>query len=112
MWEKEIQVARQAAREAGIVLKRLFGQVSQIEKKGEIDLVTEADLQAEKIILDIIARQFPQDSILAEEAGEFNHLSDRLWIVDPLDGTTNFAHRFPVFAISIALEIENELVLG
>ena len=112
MWEKEIQVARQAAKEAGIVLKRLFGQVRQIEKKGEIDLVTEADLQSEKIILDIIARQFPQDSILAEEAGEFNHRSDRLWIVDPLDGTTNFAHRFPVFAISIALKIEDELVLG
>lgn len=112
MWEKEIQVARQAAREAAIVLKRLFGQVSQIEKKGEIDLVTEADLQSEKIILDIITRHFPRDSILAEEAGESNHLSDRLWIVDPLDGTTNFAHRFPIFAISIALEIENELILG
>jgi myo-inositol-1(or 4)-monophosphatase len=112
MWEKEIQVARQAAREAGIVLKGLFGQVSQIEKKGEIDLVTEADLQSEKVILDILTRQFPQDSILAEEAGGFDHLSNRLWIVDPLDGTTNFAHRFPVFAISIALEIENELVLG
>jgi myo-inositol-1(or 4)-monophosphatase len=112
MWKKEIQVARQAAREAGIVLKRLFGQVSQIEKKGEIDLVTEADLQSEKIILEIITQHFPHDSILAEEAGEFNHPSDRLWIVDPLDGTTNFAHRFPVFAISIALEMENELVLG
>jgi myo-inositol-1(or 4)-monophosphatase len=112
MWKKEIQVARQAAREAGIILKRLFGQVSQIEKKGEIDLVTEADLQSEKIILEIITQHFPHDSILAEEAGEFNHPSDRLWIVDPLDGTTNFAHRFPVFAISIALEMENELVLG
>ena len=112
MWEKEIEVARQAAREAGIILNRLFGQVSQIEKKGKIDLVTEADLQSEKIILDIITRHFPQDSILTEEAGEFNHLSERTWIVDPLDGTTNFTHRFPVFAISIALEVERELVLG
>ena len=112
MWEKEIEVARQAAREAAIILNGLFGQVSQIEKKGEIDLVTEADLQSEKIILDIITRHFPKDSILTEEAGEFNHLSDRMWIVDPLDGTTNFTHRFPVFAISIALEVERELVLG
>jgi len=112
MWEKEIQVARHAAAEAGKILNRLFGQVRQIEKKGEIDLVTEADLQSEKTILDIITRHFPQDSILTEEAGEFNHLSDRMWIVDPLDGTTNFTHRFPVFAISIALEEEGKLVLG
>ena len=112
MWEKEIQVARHAAGEAGKILNRLFGQVRQIEKKGEIDLVTEADLQSEKTILDIISRHFPKDSILTEEAGEFNHLSDRMWIVDPLDGTTNFTHRFPVFAISIALEVERKLVLG
>jgi myo-inositol-1(or 4)-monophosphatase len=112
MWEKEIQVARQAAREAGMILTRLFGQIRQIKKKGEIDLVTEADLQSEKIILDIITQHFPQDRILTEEAGEFNHLSNRMWIVDPLDGTTNFTHRFPVFAISIALEVERELVLG
>jgi myo-inositol-1(or 4)-monophosphatase len=112
MYEKEIQVARQAAGEAGKILNRLFGQVSQIEKKGKIDLVTEADLQSEKIILDIISRSFPQDSILTEEAGAFDHFSERVWIIDPLDGTTNFTHNFPVFAISIALEVEEELVLG
>ena len=112
MYEKEIQVACQAAKEAGKILNRLFGKVKEIEKKGEIDLVTEADLQSEKIILDIISRSFPQDSILTEEAGAFNHLSERVWIIDPLDGTTNFAHNFPVFAISIALQVEGELVLG
>lgn len=112
MWEKEIAVARQAAKEAGKILNRLFGQVNQITKKGEIDLVTEADLQSEKIIVDIVSRNFPQDSILTEEGGQYNHLPDRLWIVDPLDGTTNFAHTFPVFAISIAFEAEKEIVLG
>ena len=106
MWEKEMEVARQAAEEAGKILNGLFGQVKKIEKKGGIDLVTEADLLSEKAILDIISRNFPQDSILAEEAGEYHRHPERVWIVDPLDGTTNFAHAFPVFAISVALEIK------
>ncbi len=112
MWEKEINVAREAAKKAGDILSGLFGQVNQIEKKGKIDLLTEADLRSEKIILDIIRRHFPQDSILSEEAGAFNRLTERVWIIDPLDGTTNFAHNYPVFAISIALEVKEELVLG
>jgi len=112
MWEKELDVARQAANNAGKILNSLFGRVDRISKKGEIDLVTEADLQSEEIILDIISYNFPQDSILTEEAGKYDHLPERIWIIDPLDGTTNFAHGFPVFAVSIALEIEKELVLG
>jgi myo-inositol-1(or 4)-monophosphatase len=112
MWEKEIAVARQAAEEAGKILLGMFGKVGVITKKGKIDLLTEADLQSEKIILDIIGHNFPQDSIVTEEAGEFNLLSKRVWIIDPLDGTTNFAHAFPFFAVSIALEIEKEVVLG
>jgi len=112
MWKTELNVAQHAAREAGKVLNRLFGHVNQIKKKGVIDLVTEADLHAEKIILDIIGRTFPEDSIITEEGGECNHLPNRRWIIDPLDGTTNFAHAFPMFAISIALEVEKELVLG
>ncbi|MDY7035220.1 MAG: inositol monophosphatase family protein [Thermodesulfobacteriota bacterium] len=112
MWKKERSVAAQAAQEAGKILNRIFGQVNHINKKGEIDLVTEADLQSEKMILDIISHNFPQDSIVTEESGEFNHLPDRKWIIDPLDGTTNFAHTFPFFAVSIALEIEQEIILG
>jgi myo-inositol-1(or 4)-monophosphatase len=112
MWEKEIKIARQAAKEAGTILNLMFGQVNQIKKKSKIDLVTEADLQSEKTILRIISRNFPHDSILTEEGGGHNHLPERVWIVDPLDGTTNFAHTFPVFAISIALEFRRELVLG
>ena len=112
MWEKEIAVAEQASRAAGKILDRMFGRVNHIVKKGDIDLVTEADLQAEEAILEIIHRSFPQDNILSEESGMHGEISKRTWIVDPLDGTTNFAHGFPFFAISIALELDNEIVLG
>ena len=112
MWEKEIAVAEQAARAAGKILNRLFGQVNHIIKKGHIDLVTEADLQAEKCILDTIHENFPQDNILSEESGMSEEVSDRTWLIDPLDGTTNFTHEFPFFAISIALEFEKQIVLG
>jgi myo-inositol-1(or 4)-monophosphatase len=112
MWERELHVAEQAAKEAGDVLKRLFGQLNHIMKKGEIDLVTEADFQAEKIILEIIGHHFPEDSVLAEETGVHERASERTWLVDPLDGTVNYAHGFPFFAVSIALEVEREVVMG
>jgi myo-inositol-1(or 4)-monophosphatase len=112
MWEQEIAVARQAAQEAGQILRHMLGKVNRISKKAEIDLVTEADLQSEKAILDIISRKFPEDSILSEERGESRHLPDRVWLIDPLDGTTNFAHCLPFFAISIALEVKKNIVLG
>ena len=103
MWEKETAVAHHAARTSGKILSRMYGQVNHVTKKGEIDLVTEADLQAEKAILEILERHFPHDHILSEEAGSAGQSSTRTWFVDPLDGTTNFAHGFPVFAVSIAL---------
>lgn len=112
MWKKEMEVARKAAEEAGKILTDRFGQVKKIEKKGDIDLVTEADIQSENTILNIIARHFPRDSVLTEEAGELTQLPERVWIIDPLDGTTNYAHAFPFFAISIAMEFEKECVLG
>jgi myo-inositol-1(or 4)-monophosphatase len=112
MWNKELEIARLAARAAGEILSRMFGQVNHIIKKGTIDLVTEADLEAEKIILKTIHRDFPKDSILSEESGMQRQTSGRTWIVDPLDGTTNFAHGFPFFGVSIALEIEKKIVLG
>jgi len=112
MWKKELDVAYEATIAARKILNRMFGQVSHITKKGDIDLVTDADFQAEKAVLEIIRRNFPQDNILSEEAGEHEEVSERTWLVDPLDGTTNFVHGFPFFAISIALEVENEIVLG
>ncbi len=112
MLKKELDVTYEATRAAGKILNRMFGQVSHIAKKGDIDLVTEADFQVEKAVLEIIRRNFPQDNILSEETGEHKEVSERTWIIDPLDGTTNFVHGFPFFAISIALEVENEIVLG
>jgi myo-inositol-1(or 4)-monophosphatase len=112
MLEKELAVAREAAKAAGKALYERFGHVNHIMKKGEIDLVTEADLQAEKLILQRIRRAFPNDNILAEEAGKVDRLSNRTWLVDPLDGTTNYAHGFPFYAVSIALEIDSDISLG
>ena len=112
MFDKESAVAERAARAAGDILTRMLGSTNPIMKKGEIDLVTEADLAAEQAILDIIGEAFPEDSILSEEAGMREAPSSRTWVIDPLDGTTNYAHRFPFFAVSIALSIRNEVVLG
>jgi len=112
MYENEREIAARAAKSAGEILKEKFGKVQHIVKKGEIDLVTEADLAAEKIILGMLGNHFPKDNILSEEAGIREGSSGRKWIVDPLDGTTNFAHGFPFFGVSIALEVEKEIVLG
>ena len=111
-WNKEIAAAREAARVASKVLKEGFGKVRRIEKKGEIDLITEVDLKAEKTIIEILTRHFPEDTILAEETGMHHCATDRVWVVDPLDGTTNYAHSFPFFAVSIALEVQGEIVVG
>ena len=112
MWKTELETADRAARAAAGILMDVYGHVSEISKKGEIDLVTEGDIQAEKAILEIITKAFPGDSILSEEAGRKEAGPDRVWIIDPLDGTTNFAHGFPFFAVSVALQVKGEIVLG
>ncbi len=112
MWKKEMETARRAAAEAGRILKELYGNINSISKKGKIDLVTEADLASEKAVIDAVTGDFPDHMVLSEEAGEHGERSDRLWIIDPLDGTTNFAHSFPFFGVSIALQVENEIVAG
>ena len=112
MWDKELIVARQAARDAGKTLKDLFGRVNHVTKKGKTDLVTEADFAAEKIIMDMIHKSFPQDGFVAEEAGEHRSNASRIWFIDPLDGTVNFAHAFPFFAVSIGLQVNGDAVLG
>ncbi len=96
------RVALQAADRGGRALRRCFGNLNHIEKKGRIDLVTEADLASEKAIVDTIRAHFPDHSILAEESGWTEGNGQATWIIDPLDGTTNFAHNLPVFAVSIA----------
>jgi myo-inositol-1(or 4)-monophosphatase len=92
------------AREAGALLLTYFHQGLKIEYKGDADLVTAADRAAETLIRERITKQFPSHDVLGEEQGLNDQGSDYRWYVDPLDGTTNFAHGYPVFAVSMALE--------
>jgi myo-inositol-1(or 4)-monophosphatase len=99
------------AREAGALLLTYFGNVS-FELKGEFDLVTEADRASERLIVERLRSHFPEHSIVAEEGGGSERSSEYRWYVDPLDGTTNFAHGFPVFNVTLALERAGELIAG
>jgi myo-inositol-1(or 4)-monophosphatase len=101
-----------AANEAGGVLREAFGWQHSVKYKGEVDLVTEMDEQAERVIKEILLGAFPDYGMLAEEGGALMGEEDARWIVDPLDGTTNYAHGLPIFAVSIALERSGEVVLG
>jgi len=108
-----LNVAIEAAKQAGKFLKINLGKVKNIErKKEEINLVTEIDRASERQIIEFIKSKFPHHSILAEESGASTDASDYKWIIDPLDGTTNYTHSFPVFCVSIALEYKNEVILG
>jgi myo-inositol-1(or 4)-monophosphatase len=109
---KELEVALSAARRAGEVLRAGFGAEHAITYKGEVDLVTEVDEEAERVIREELLESFPSYGVLAEEGGELAGEEGARWIVDPLDGTTNYAHRLPIFAVSIALERSGEVVLG
>ncbi|MGA6924306.1 MAG: inositol monophosphatase family protein [Desulfosarcina sp.] len=109
--EKIKQVGIAAACEGGKVLRKHFGNLRSIRKKGAIDLVTDADVQSEAVIIDTIARTFPGHGILAEESGARAGTGGR-WIIDPLDGTTNFAHNLPLFCVSIAFAVEEDILAG
>jgi len=110
-----LNIAIEAAKQAGKFLKQNLGRVREIQMKQgqEKNLVTEIDKQSEEIIINFIRRHYPNHDILAEESGGKNHThSDYRWIIDPLDGTTNYTHGFPVFCISIAIEWKGELLIG
>jgi myo-inositol-1(or 4)-monophosphatase len=109
-----LNFAQQTAREAGKILLDKFGKKINVYKKGDINLVTEADLASEKFIIEQIKSYYPKHSILAEESGVavVDGESKWKWIIDPLDGTTNFAHGYPCFCVTIALEHEGEIVVG
>jgi myo-inositol-1(or 4)-monophosphatase len=105
--------AIEAALAGGDVLKRHFGGQIQITYKGrDLDLVTTADTESERSIVSLLTQRFPGVGVLAEEGGESPGDAERRFIVDPLDGTTNFAHGYPLFAISIAYEKEGEIRVG
>jgi myo-inositol-1(or 4)-monophosphatase len=109
-----LNFAQQTVREAGRILLDKFGKKISIHKKGDINLVTEADLASEKFIIEQINTYYPKHSILAEESGVAvaDSESKWKWIIDPLDGTTNFAHGYPCFCVTIALEHEGNIVIG
>ena len=113
-YQTELAVAVEVAREAGALLLDKHGQVREIRFKGHSDLVTDADRASEELIAERIAGAFPDDGMLGEESGysEEAATSERLWIVDPLDGTTNYAHGFPIYAVSIALAVNGVVEVG
>ena len=106
------QTGIRAAYRGGEILQRHFGHLSTVNKKGAIDLVTIADIESEQAIVDSIRSTLPDHSILTEEAGLLEGQPEFRWIIDPLDGTTNFAHGLGIFAVSIAYAHRGQPVFG
>jgi len=109
---RELEAALSAAKDAGEVLRKGFGRQHSVRYKGEVDIVTEVDEQAEQVIREILLGAFPAYGMLAEEGGALASEAEARWIVDPLDGTTNYAHGLSLFCVSIALERAGKVVLG
>ncbi|MEF8816098.1 MAG: inositol monophosphatase family protein [Salinibacter sp.] len=111
-----LDTAVRAARQAAAVIREQAGTPSDVRDKGQNDFVTEADERAQAVIVEHLREMFPRDAILAEEGaaadGDPPVVSGRRWIVDPIDGTTNFMHHVPPYAVSIALQEEDEIVVG
>ena len=105
-------LASNAVRKAGNLIKDAFYSIKTFEKKGARDLVTEIDKESERIITSAIFDAFPDHDVLAEELYSKQQGSPYKWILDPLDGTTNFVHSIPFVAISLALEYQREIILG
>ncbi|MFH5831193.1 inositol monophosphatase family protein [Halalkalibaculum sp. DA384] len=113
-YSKELEIAKQAAQKGSEIIRNYTSnQNFNIELKGKNDLVTDADLETEKVILTHIRNVFPEDQIMAEEsAGERRVPEARTWLVDPIDGTTNFAHGFPIYCVSVAMWEHGEPKVG
>lgn len=116
-----LEVAREAALKAGALLKERVGKVKSLDYKSAFNLVTDVDKASEELVISTISRAFPEDSFLGEEGGAQNGNEGRMnsdqtggrrWIIDPLDGTTNFAHSYPFFCVSIGVEHEGAIVCG
>jgi myo-inositol-1(or 4)-monophosphatase len=107
-----LERAVEIAREAGALLANYYERRVPFELKGEWDLVTEADRASEKLVVERLSSYFPSHGIMAEEGGGHESASEYRWYVDPLDGTTNFAHGFPVFNVTLGLERAGEVIAG
>ena len=106
------QVAAEAARLGGEVTQSYFGRLSEFRHKKDAGLVTEADTSAEEKIISLIKETYPRHSILAEETGVKETESAYTWVIDPLDGTTNFTHQIPIFCTSVALQKNKEIIVA
>jgi len=104
--------AIEAALAGGRILRHGIGQVREVRHKGEIDLVTEIDVASERAVVEIIRERFPRHRILAEEGSVGGDDPHSRWIIDPLDGTTNYTHGFPMFCVSVGYEEDGEPVVG
>jgi myo-inositol-1(or 4)-monophosphatase len=107
-----LDIAIRAVKESGAIQREWMEKDKKVELKGEINLVTEVDRICEKRIIEIIKETFPEHNILTEETPMPEGSSPYRWIIDPLDGTTNYAHGYPFFCTSIALELEGKIILG
>jgi myo-inositol-1(or 4)-monophosphatase len=107
-----LETAVEIAREAGALLANYFERHIPFQIKGEFDLVTEADRASERLVVEKLRSYFPAHSVVAEEGGGHEGSSDYRWYVDPLDGTTNFAHGFPMFNVTLALERAGQVIAG
>lgn len=108
----QLEVAVEAAHLAGSYQRHRFSSSLEIDFKGDKNLVTEVDRESERLIVAHLRNSFPCHNILAEEGEYLQSDSSFRWIIDPLDGTTNYAHGFPWFCVSIGLEVEGEIVVG
>lgn len=108
-----LNFASHIAREAGRILMERFGRVRVMQKQNDIDLLTEADLASERYLIEQIRTYYPRHAILAEESGTTEVAdAEYKWVLDPLDGTTNYAHGYPCFGVSIGLEHHGKLLIG
>lgn len=107
-----LETAVEIAREAGALLANYFERRVPFELKGEFDLVTEADRASERLVVERLRTHFPSHTIVAEEGGGHESSSEYRWFVDPLDGTTNFAHGFPMFNVTMGLARAGEMIAG
>ncbi len=110
--ELVLETAERIARSAGELVRAAYSKPRRVSHKGKIDLVTQADHESEAAIVAGLRKAFPDHAILAEEGSQIDNSSGLIWLVDPLDGTTNFAHGFPVFVVSLALRWDQETVVA
>tara|TARA_B100002052_G_scaffold252233_1_gene240706 strand:- start:9559 stop:10359 length:801 start_codon:yes stop_codon:yes gene_type:complete len=112
-FSEQLNFTKELAFDSGKILSKYFGNVQSIHKKSTpIDLVTNADIESENLIIKSIQKKFPNHTIISEESHLTNKGNDFTWVIDPLDGTTNFVHNLPIFAVSIGLKFKNRTVLG